>query len=394
VKNSTLVLTPLPYVNTKIPGSATGVKKLFYCLSLLVPLWASAADPSLSANANSKYGNSQSAGLTAPLGTTESIRTNLFLLQPDNTTIIADGVYTEYNNLYHDSVTMEDAGKMTNMLENLGLVRYGKTLSVERRPIINANDTLFYKLWKTTKRNYQIEIITSLTTNKGLQAFFTDSYLNTTTPLALGGAVKINFSVNDDKASAAVNRFKIIFRSLPAAFTSAKAYRQGNKVAVDWKIENEKNITGYEVEKSVNGKDYTKIKSMPVKGTGDYLYVDDAPAKGYIFYRIKSIINDGSAGFISVLNVEGISPAAGINIYPNPVKDNTINIQMSNQPEGVYQVKLINNTGQVVYSSKVGVKSNNTSQSFFTGNHIPKGVYHLEVKAAASPAISKTVLLQ
>ena len=115
---------------------SVALKNLLIFSFLLSPLFSAASTPTYKSTFE-------------PLGLTESIRTTLYLLQPDNSTILADGVYTEYNNLYHDSVTLEDAIKFTNILENIGLVRYGKTLAVERRPIIKANDTLFIKLWKT-----------------------------------------------------------------------------------------------------------------------------------------------------------------------------------------------------------------------------------------------------
>ena len=148
---------------------------LFISFILLIPLFSIAGKPAnFSIPANNDTINNpirlHSRKSLIPLGITESIRTNLYLLQPDNSLVLADGVYTEYNNLYHDSVTLEDAIKFTNILERIGLLRYGKTLSDERRPIIKANDTLFVKLWKTTQLNYQIELAANLATNIRLQA--------------------------------------------------------------------------------------------------------------------------------------------------------------------------------------------------------------------------------
>src|SRR6187431_1591377 len=89
----------------------------------------------------------------SPRTGTESLRSNLYLLNiSDNSTILADGVLTEYNSAYHDGITLEDAYKFTNITENLGMTRYGITLSVERRPIIASTDTVYFKLWKTTQR--------------------------------------------------------------------------------------------------------------------------------------------------------------------------------------------------------------------------------------------------
>ena len=91
----------------------------------------------------------------SPFTGTESLRSNLYLLNTsNNTTILADGVLTEYNDAYHDAIMLEDAYKFTNITENLGMTRYGVTLSVERRPIIVSSDTVYFKLWKTTRVNF------------------------------------------------------------------------------------------------------------------------------------------------------------------------------------------------------------------------------------------------
>jgi hypothetical protein len=217
MKNATLILPGNYSINLTRFSISKIISHLFIFLIILIPLVSLAGKPanfSVPAS-NAAINNAvrlHSSKSLAPVGTTESIRTNLYLLQPDNSLVLADGAYTEYNNLYHDSVTLEDAIKFTNILENIGLLRYGKTLSVERRPIIKANDTLFVKLWKTTQRNYQIELVANLATNIGLQAYFVDGYLNTSTSLGLAAATKINFAVNADPASAAINRFKIIFK--------------------------------------------------------------------------------------------------------------------------------------------------------------------------------------
>lgn len=368
-------------------------KNLLVFSFLLSPLFSVAGKVNSSKNSSS------------PFGVTESIRTSLYLLQPDNSTILADGVYTEYNNLYHDSVTLEDAIKFTNILENIGLLRYGKTLAVERRPIINnANDTLFIKLWKTTRRNYQIELMTNLGTNVGLQAFFVDSYLNTSTPLALAATTKINFFINADATSAVDNRFKIIFKPLaalplPVAFTSVTAYRQGKKITVNFKVENETYMAKFDVEKSLNGKDFLIANPSLVNETnntaGNYLWMDDGYSTCDIFYRIKNVSPKGIVTYSLTTKVPAIEKNASFMVYPNPVKGNTINLQIQNQLSGLYHIKLMNIYGQVVYTNKLTVTNDRMSLSFNTGTPLLKGIYQVEIKNAANNLTQvKNVMVQ
>jgi len=344
-------------------------------------------------------------GANSPLAGKESIRTTLYLLNANNTTVLADGVYTEYNDLYHDSVLLEDAYKFTNINENLGIVRYGAVLSVERRPIITKSDTLFFKLWKTTKRNYQFEFTTTNLDHPGMQAVLQDSYLGTSLALTLNGITKLNFVVNTDAASANVNRFKIVYVTniaaavLPVTFASVKGFEINKKIAIEWKVENEINIKKYEVERSSNGLDFNMLSSITVSGFkndhNSYSWIDNQRLSGNSFYRIKSVDMDGTIKFSVIVKfTTGATGQGTITIYPNPIQGNIINLQFTSQTTGLYQLRLINNNGQVVYAGILPVNSPNSSQTIMTNTKLSCGIYQLEIKAPDNVVQIKRAIVQ
>jgi len=342
---------------------------------------------------------------SSPLTGKESIRTTLYLLNANNETVLADGVYTEYNDLYHDSVFLEDAFKFTNINENLGIIRYGAVLSVERRPLILKSDTLFFKLWKTTKRSYQFEFTTTNLDRPGMQAVLQDSYLGTSLALTLNGISKLNFAVNADAASADVNRFKIIYVTniatavLPVTFASVKGFEINEKIAIEWKVENEINIKKYEVERSSNSLDFNILSSIKVSGFkndhNSYSWIDNQPLKGNSFYRIKSVDMDGTIKFSVIVKfTTGATGQGTITIYPNPIQGNIINLRFTSQTTGLYQLRLINNNGQVVYSGILPVNSPNSSQAIMTNTRLSYGIYQLEIKAPDNMVQIKRAIVQ
>ncbi|MEO6721573.1 MAG: T9SS type A sorting domain-containing protein [Ferruginibacter sp.] len=342
-------------------------------------------------NGNKEVPAVNSLAANAPLTGTESMRTNLYLLNiSDNSTILADGVLTEYNTLYHDYVTLEDAYKFTNIKENLGITRYTSTLAVERRPIIASADTIFFKLWKTTQRHYQFEFVPTNLFHPGMDAILQDSYLGTSTVLSLVNTTKVNFFVNSNAASGAVDRFKIIYSTnstttpLPVTFTNIKGYQVNNKISIEWKVETEINIARYEVERSLTGSDFSKVNTIYVTGinnaSNSYTSLDESPATGNNFYRIKSIDKDGSKKYSLIVKVvTGKTGTGSITIYPNPIKGSIINLQFTNQLTGIYQVRLINNNGQMVYSNRLSINSSNISQSLNTNKELRSGIYQIEI---------------
>lgn len=386
--SSTLTMVGLPFKST---GISLFSFRSFFTLAFVFIYLASFAGENLRIPVNLNTQSFSLAQTSSPLAGPESIRTNLYLLQANNALILADGVLTEYNNLYHDSVLLEDAYKFTNINENLGISRYGYTLAVERRPIIANADTLFFKLWKTTRRNYQLEFVTTNLDHPGMQAYLEDTHLATNTPLALNGTTKINFTINTDAGSSNISRFRVIYKTLatpaplPVTFTSVKGYQVKSKVTVDWKVENEINLSKYEVERSVNGIDFTSIGSVNVisnRSFGTYSQIDDQPVTGTNFYRVKSVDRDGSKKYSLVVKVNTVKAAIGsISIYPNPIKGNMVNLRFVGQPAGVYQVRMISNTGQMVYMGKMTISSDNTTETIYTAQKLSGGIYQLEIKA-------------
>lgn len=317
----------------------------------------------------------------------ERLRSNLYLLNSDGSKILADGVLSDYNNAYHNAVTLEDAVKFTNINENLGIIRNSVVLSVERRPVITVFDTIFFKLWKTTVRDYQLTLTADNLNHPDLEAVLVDKYLATNTPLALYTVNTYNFSITSDVASQDPDRFMVVFRPLgwtpvPVTFSSIRAYQQNDKIKVDWKVENEVNMTGYEVEKSANGVDFNTIATVNagnVSIAGYYSITDGGMFTGNNFYRIKCISASGNSKYSTVVKIFSSKSAGSISLYPNPVKGNNLNLQLANQPAGTYLFNLVNSSGQMVYSEKMQVNAGNSTRMVNTQKALAPGIYQVEI---------------
>jgi hypothetical protein len=328
------------------------------------------------------------------------LRTNLYLVNTDNSLLLADGLFAEFNDAFSDSVLLEDAPKFSNINENIALVRNNNVLAAERRPIVNITDTIYLKLWKTTARKYQFEFIP---TNLNVaEIILQDSYLNTSTNLSLVAASKINFTIDANAASAATNRFRIVFKNatvLPVTISSVKAAQLNNNIAVEWKVENEINILKYEVEKSTSGTVFTSSYSVNVNGSANanntYNWLDVNAVQGNNFYRIKTYSNNGEVKYSAIVKVNiNSSKTSSMKIYPNPVTNNTINLQLANQPKGNYLLKLTNNIGQTIYTTSMQSNSINSTLSINIPGKLTSGVYNLEVNTPDNKKSTQSVIVE
>ncbi|MEP6949789.1 MAG: T9SS type A sorting domain-containing protein [Ginsengibacter sp.] len=324
----------------------------------------------------------------------EQIRSNLYAVAADTSTILLDGDLTQYDPSFTDAVDGMDARKMSNFSENLGMVRGNTTLVIERRHTITVTDTIFYKLWNTHQQLYQLEFITSNLDHPGLVGYLEDTYLHTSATINLNGANNINFSVNSDPASSAIYRFQIIFASaesavLPLTFTSVKAYQQNNTISVEWKTENEKNMKAYNVEKSIDGNRFNSVSGITANNfpVNNYSWTDAYPTDGYNYYRIRSTDINGEIKYSEVIKVLPSKATGDIKIFPNPVTDNTIHLQIGNQPGGLYELRLVNKSGQSVMIKQIHHADGTSTETIRQAQLIPKGIYQLEI---TKPDGSKT----
>jgi hypothetical protein len=317
-------------------------------------------------------------------GKQAQLRTSLYVLNASGASL-ADGTLIQYNDTYSNYIDGLDAGKMRNTGENLGIKTTGALLSIERRHTITQRDTIFLNLTGMRVQQYQFQFNAD-NINSGLEGFLEDNYLLTRTPVSLSGSTVVNFNIVNMPGSYAHDRFRIVFApsvALPVTFISVKAYRQDKNINVEWTVENEMNVKQYEVEKSINGAQFNLIavKSAAANGGRAAIYatVDASPMEGYNYYRIKSVDINGQTAYTNVVKVLMGNIKQDITIYPNPITDGMIHLQLMNQREGKYGIRLLNKVGQVILSEQINHAEGSSTELIKWDFNLAHGMYLLEV---------------
>jgi hypothetical protein len=113
---------------------------------------------------------------------------------------------------------------------------------------------------------------------------------------------------------------------LPLQFLEFNATRDGERVLLRWKTDNEVNTSHFDVERSFNGVDFRLIgtvSSANSPGVHDYQFVDPAPARGVNFYRLRQVDLDASADY-SVIRRVYLGSEQSLQVYPNPVREKMV----------------------------------------------------------------------
>ncbi|MCE6989745.1 T9SS type A sorting domain-containing protein [Dyadobacter sp. CY323] len=201
----------------------------------------------------------------------------------------------------------------------------------------------------------------------------------------------------DDPASPTAGDATVLLlnTSLPVVFSEFKAYQREHSVALTWKIITEENTLKYEVERSADAKSFSKIGEVMATGgdgTINYGFTDEVPFSGHNYYRLKVLDLDATFSFTRIVRVSLGEAGSESNLYPNPVTGKEVNLELLNLAKGQYDLKLINTSGQVIYTKKVLHPGGSASQLITIPEHVASGIYSAEIKGANMRVYKKLVI--
>ena len=110
---------------------------------------------------------------------------------------------------------------------------------------------------------------------------------------------------------------------VPLRLLSFDAFKNDNKVKLNWKTDNEINTSHFDVERSVNGIDFKKIGTVTAlnrSGINQYSFEDVSPSGGVNLYRLRQVDIDAKFEYSNTVKIL-FSSKINITIYPNPVVD-------------------------------------------------------------------------
>ena len=299
-----------------------------------------------------------------------------------NTANIADGNIVAFDRNYRNGYDGNDAVKFMNTGENFGMSKFEKILSVEaRRPVVYT-DTIFYNLTNLRKQAYEFRFAPENLDIPGLHAYLVDKFYQTTTAVSLNSETDVVFAITDNPASAAADRFMLVFRKRGRHFiySNLKAVKQDNDIAINWTTEDENSAGTYEVERSADGINFISIHSEQANGNAAYNWKDTDPLPGINYYRIHNLDRDNSISSYS--NREKVAAGNvndGITVYPNPVREGLLALQFHTVLTGTYSLKLYNGSGQLIFTKDIYRRGVSGNSVFKLPPGIAKGIYKLEV---------------
>ncbi|MBL0145657.1 MAG: fibronectin type III domain-containing protein [Chitinophagaceae bacterium] len=191
----------------------------------------------------------------------------------------------------------------------------------------------------------------------------------------------------------ATQTFTTLGGPLPISGVDITAKRRGSNVLVSWTTQSEQNSSTFEIERSIDGINFSKIGQVQATGNStsqrNYQFTDVNVAKSMLYYRLKMINTDASFK-LSPVRIVAKTDAnmQEFQLYPNPAIS-YVNIALADAAAKDLQLQITNQMGQIVKTISI---SKGTLLKKLDISELPKGVYAVIVTGNETVQVKKLLI--
>jgi hypothetical protein len=167
--------------------------------------------------------------------------------------------------------------------------------------------------------------------------------------------------------------------TLPVSFSSFTLKEYTAKTTLSWQMGDESDVDHYEIQKSINGNDFTIIGTADNKGLAIYNFDDNTAEAKTVYYRINAVYKNGSAHYSMILSLKKNGHAQSFEVSPNPVKGGDMNFVAANLKPGTYNISVVSTAGHVVYTAPMKISQGISGQHIQLPGNMAKGVYYVRL---------------
>ncbi|MBE9461416.1 T9SS type A sorting domain-containing protein [Dyadobacter subterraneus] len=178
-----------------------------------------------------------------------------------------------------------------------------------------------------------------------------------------------NTMTGDDINSVGLN----VDTALPVTLVNFAANKEGKLANLKWSTTMETNSDRFEIEHSLNGKNWNKIGTVTSNGESSslksYSFTDKNPADGENLYRLRMVDRDATFAYSRIISLAFDSLNADMSVYPNPATDKIILRDFSN----ITKVLISDMNGRTV------LQSDKTASGEINVKNLPTGTYAVKI---------------
>jgi hypothetical protein len=187
--------------------------------------------------------------------------------------------------------------------------------------------------------------------------------------------------------------------TLPVMLTSFNATTKGNDALLNWNTATETNNSGFDIERSVDGRNFEKVNF--VKGAGNSTKANsynltDAKAfavsqSNVLYYRLKQVDFNGKYTYSKVIRVNKNGETLnGISVSPNPYSTD-YSISLTANTEGKAVIEMTDMQGRTVSTRETLILNGANTLFMDNTSGLKAGVYFVRVSTNGESQMLKLV---
>ncbi|WBO86810.1 hypothetical protein [Hymenobacter yonginensis] len=187
---------------------------------------------------------------------------------------------------------------------------------------------------------------------------------------------------------------------LPVTLTAFSARRTNVGVQLQWATAQELNARTYHVERSTDGRTFTRVAAQPAAGTTTqarrYAVLDASAPTRQLYYRLAQEDTDGTLHYSSVVSVAaGLgTPAAALTVAPNPADPaRPVTLLLTGRAGQVLTLQLLDNAGRLHHTQALRPLTDAEQFPLTLPATLPAGTYVLRVTGAGSQPLHTRLVL-
>lgn len=185
--------------------------------------------------------------------------------------------------------------------------------------------------------------------------------------------------------------------SFPVRLTQFEGVLGNGIVNLSWKTATEQHTKVFEVERSTDGVNFSRIGSVAAAGAPNgsaYAFKDLSPVNGYNYYRLKIIDEDGKYEHSTIVIINSKKPGKlTVRLAPNPSPNGVVSLNVHGAIKGAFRIDVVDMNGRNVMNKSLG---NMTADGYSTTLNIgslQKGIYFIRL-AIGDELLTERIVLQ
>ena len=165
---------------------------------------------------------------------------------------------------------------------------------------------------------------------------------------------------------------------------------------IDWITYDETNLTAFKVDRSLDGHQFTTVGKVAASNSHNkenYTWTDNSPLTGISFYRIEAVDIDGMPEYSNVVRVDRTTTNySRLTLFPNPVTDKRVSIQVGNMDKGIYKLTISDIAGRTIYTQDLDHPGGMLSQMIQLPTSVSKGIYSISLCSNSSKFLKQVLV--